>query len=228
MTQENTMSLGIVALLCILLLLILSPLIFMDMMLLALYKLGIPPLIGLVIIMGIIIGSFINIPIKRYPVNPVRDLNLTRLHNLNIWLPEKFVNKSEMVIAINVGGCLIPMALVLYQLIRLLNDGNILLPGFAIMLNIMICYRISLIMPGIGILMPAFFPGIVAALSGLLLYPENPPTVAFCAGVLGPLIGADLLHLKEIIQMRAGTSSIGGAGTFDGIVISGFVALLLS
>ena len=46
--------------------------------------------------------------------------------------------------------------------------------------------------------------------------------------ILGPLIGADLLRLKQIIALSSGNASIGGAGTFDGIVISGFIALLLS
>jgi uncharacterized membrane protein len=43
-------------------------------------------------------------------------------------------------------------------------------------------------------------------------------------GVLGPLIGADLLHLRDIKTLETGIASIGGAGTFDGIVLSGIVA----
>jgi len=52
--------------------------------------------------------------------------------------------------------------------------------------------------------------------------------VAFASGVLGPLIGADLLHLHEIRKFDTPAVSIGGAGTFDGIVVSGMVALLLA
>ena len=52
--------------------------------------------------------------------------------------------------------------------------------------------------------------------------------VAFVAGVLGPVQGADLLHLKDIKRVSAGMLSIGGAGTFDGIVLSGIVAALLA
>ena len=40
-------------------------------------------------------------------------------------------------------------------------------------------------------------------------------------------VGADLLHLKEIEQSTVGMASIGGAGTFDGIVLSGIVAAYL-
>ena len=43
-----------------------------------------------------------------------------------------------------------------------------------------------------------------------------------------PLIGADLLHLRDLGRRGGGLMSIGGAGTFDGIVISGFLATMLS
>ncbi len=60
-----------------------------------------------------------------------------------------------------------------------------------------------------------------------MLAPEWAPPIAFAAGVLGPLIGADLLHLDDIAQLGTGMASIGGAGTFDGVVLSGLVATLL-
>jgi uncharacterized membrane protein len=75
--------------------------------------------------------------------------------------------------------------------------------------------------------MQPLIPALAAALSGLVLAPEWAPPIAFAAGVLGPLIGADLLHLDDIAQLGAGMASIGGAGTFDGVVLSGLVATLL-
>ena len=62
----------------------------------------------------------------------------------------------------------------------------------------------------------------------MLFAPAHAPPVAFVAGVAGPLIGADLLRLREIERMGTAVASIGGAGTFDGIVISGLVATLLA
>jgi uncharacterized membrane protein len=64
--------------------------------------------------------------------------------------------------------------------------------------------------------------------SALFLVPDQAPPVAFVAGVLGPLIGADLLHLRDIEKIATGIASIGGAGTFDGIVLSGIVAAYLA
>jgi len=69
---------------------------------------------------------------------------------------------------------------------------------------------------------------LVAALSALFLVPGQAPPIAFVAGVLGPLIGADLLHLRDIEKIATGIASIGGAGTFDGIVLSGIVAAYLA
>lgn len=82
--------------------------------------------------------------------------------------------------------------------------------------------------PRLGIAMPALVPALVAAASALLLVPELAPPVAFTAGVLGPLLGADLLHLDDVKELATGMASIGGAGTFDGIVLSGLVATLLA
>jgi len=71
-------------------------------------------------------------------------------------------------------------------------------------------------------------PAAVAAVSAFWLVPEQAPQAAFVAGVLGPLIGADLLHLRDIATLETGIASIGGAGTFDGIVLSGIVAAYLA
>ncbi|HXZ68352.1 MAG TPA: DUF1614 domain-containing protein, partial [Alphaproteobacteria bacterium] len=46
--------------------------------------------------------------------------------------------------------------------------------------------------------------------------------------VAGPLIGADLFHLRDIKASPVGIASIGGAGTFDGIVLSGIIAAYLA
>jgi uncharacterized membrane protein len=81
--------------------------------------------------------------------------------------------------------------------------------------------------PDVGITMPPLVPAGAAALCGLLLAPEWAPPIAFMAGVLGPLIGADFLHLDDIADLGTGMASLGGAGTFDGIVLSGLVATLL-
>jgi uncharacterized membrane protein len=51
--------------------------------------------------------------------------------------------------------------------------------------------------------------------------------VAYVSGVLGTLIGADLSNLGVIPKLGAPIASIGGAGTFDGVFLSGIIAVLL-
>jgi uncharacterized membrane protein len=96
------------------------------------------------------------------------------------------------------------------------------------LLNIGVCYRLARPVPGIGIAMPALIPPVAAAVPSILFMPDFAPPIAFVAGVLGPSIGADLLHLKEIKHIATGMASIGGAGTFDGVVLSGLMAALLA
>ena len=45
---------------------------------------------------------------------------------------------------------------------------------------------------------------------------------------MGTLIGADLLHVRQVIRLAAPVASIGGAGTFDGVFLTGIIAVLLA
>jgi uncharacterized membrane protein len=99
--------------------------------------------------------------------------------------------------------------------------------------NVYICYRAARPVRGVGIAMPGLLAPLVSiGMTWLLLdnrdYESIRAPVAFVAGVLGPLIGADVLHLKDIMKVSAGVLSIGGAGTFDGIVLSGLFAALFA
>ena len=76
--------------------------------------------------------------------------------------------------------------------------------------------------------MPGFVPPLVSVAAALILAPSEAPPVTFVAGVVGSLVGADLLHLSEVRRIGTGMASIGGAGTFDGIVLSGIIAAYLA
>jgi len=225
---DYLMPAGIISLISFVLILVLTPLLFMEVMLIAFHKLGISPIIGLFIVVGIFLGSLFNLPIKRYRFKRKLDSIQPLLFGTGFRFPRKIIDETEVVIAVNVGGCIIPVLIVFYELIRLVYHGVYIAPLIAIFINIGACFTMSRSVKGVGVVIPAFLPGLLAAFCGLLLYPENSPAVAFCAGVLGPVIGADLLKLREFISAGSGLISIGGAGSFDGIVISGIVALLLS
>jgi uncharacterized membrane protein len=100
--------------------------------------------------------------------------------------------------------------------------------GIAVLLNIMLCYLLAKPVPQVGLTLPVFIPDLAAAVSALLLAPDMAASVAFCAGILGPVVEADILNLKQVSKTHVGMASIGGAGTFDCIVISGLLAVLFS
>jgi uncharacterized membrane protein len=144
--------------------------------------------------------------------------------------PQLFHQPSSTVIAVNVGGCLIPCAIVAYELTRIAGHGStaLALTALAAAINTALCYRLARPVPNVGIVLPALAPALAAAACGIIFMRELAPPIAFTAGVLGPLVGADLLNLRRMLHGGAGIASIGGAGTFDGIVLSGLVATLLA
>ena len=93
-----------------------------------------------------------------------------------------------------------------------------------------IVHRFAIPVPGLGIATPMLIPPIVAAAWGYFLGSSghHRDAVAFISGVIGTLIGADLLNLRNLRDLGAPVTSIGGAGTFDGIFLTGIVAVLLA
>lgn len=211
-------------------LLILLPVLFGHILASALLKLHLEPGVALLLALGMLIGGGINLPIWRIPrTEPVPVHPLSILGMADFW-PHLMRVRYETVIAVNVGGCLIPGALAIYEFFHLILGGwsavgSVLLASG---INTWVCYRLARPLPNVGIVMPALIPPLVAATCAVLLLPGNAPPVAFIAGVMGPLLGADLLHLREIPRISTGMASIGGAGTFDGIVLSGIIAVYLA
>jgi uncharacterized membrane protein len=81
---------------------------------------------------------------------------------------------------------------------------------------------------GLGISVPVFVPPLVAAGVALILAWDRAPAMAYISGCLGTLIGADLLNLDKIQGLGAPVASIGGAGTFDGVFLTGILGVLLT
>ncbi len=76
--------------------------------------------------------------------------------------------------------------------------------------------------------MPVFVPPLATTVTVLILSRRYAAPLAYISGSLGTLIGADLFNLGKIQGLGAPIASIGGAGTFDGIFVSGIVAVLLA
>jgi uncharacterized membrane protein len=129
------------------------------------------------------------------------------------------------VIAVNVGGAVIPTAMSLYLLTKLDLWGK---GAIAIAAVAFIIHWLANPVPGLGIAVPVFVPAITTAIIALLLSRELAGPLAYIAGGLGTLIGADLTNLDKVRGLGAPVASIGGAGTFDGIFLTGIIAVLLA
>lgn len=211
------------------------PFVLVNAMRTALTKLHLHPVIGFGVMIGIVAGSFVNFPVHRW------ERDVEQLEASGLWYrwlgrgPLVRRTKTETIIAVNLGGCLIPLALAGFEILVILQIAPqamwaVLVASLA---SIAVCYRAARPIQGLGIAMPTFLPPAVSVgVTWLLLMsPEYDPIrapVAFIAGVAGPLLGADLLHLRDISRVSVGVLSIGGAGTFDGIVLSGMLAALVA
>jgi uncharacterized membrane protein len=182
---------------------------------------------AVLIVIGMFIGGMINIPVHRISrAGEVYEYPFAAF-GVGYGRPGMRRYRHDTIIAVNVGGCLIPVAVAVYEL-ALLDPGLWMATLVVAAVNVAVCYGFARPVPGVGITIPGLIPALVAAILSLLFAHADASPVAFVAGVAGPLIGADLLHLKDVTRMATGTASIGGAGTFDGIVLSGVIAAYLA
>jgi uncharacterized membrane protein len=196
----------------------------LDVVEVAAAKLGFSPTVALILFVMMILGSLFNIPlyerISRTPIAPdIADLWMARFWGIPL---QKMEQKT--IVALNVGGGLIPTALAIYEFTRSAPFASLGVTAIVAFVS----YFSAHVVPGIGIQMNPLVAPLVASLTALLMVGSGAAPVAFAGGVLGTLIGADLLHLREINRMAAGVLSIGGAGVFDGIAMCGLFALLLT
>ncbi|MFO8133181.1 MAG: DUF1614 domain-containing protein [Thermoplasmatota archaeon] len=186
--------------------------------------LGFPPWAAVMLLFGVLLGSFVNIPVwqvagqrehvsydtSRFPFRPV-----------------KHVSEGTTTINLNLGGAVIPIGVSLFLLARL---PTALYPHLlaATVVVAAVCYKLARPVRGTGIAMPALIPPLLASLLAILLAPPGQAAVvAFVAGVIGVLVGADLLNLPRLGNIGARAASIGGAGTFDGIFLTGILSVAL-
>lgn len=177
---------------------------------------GLAPGMAIVILLSMLIGSFINIPIGKRRLVEVEERRFFGL-----------VRSSRMQaqgLSINVGGAIIPIGLAVYLLPQVpLEDV-----ALASLLMIIICYAVARVIPGKGIGVPVLFPAFFATLFALVLAFDEAAPVAFIAGVVGVIVGADVLHLPKVMRENQGIMSIGGAGVFDGIFLIAIIAAFLA
>lgn len=144
------------------------------------------------------VGSYVNIPVYNLP---------------------------ETVIAVNVGGAVIPFFLSIYLWIK----NRLYVPGLLGVAIVTFCvHMMAYPVRGLGIAVPTLIPPMIAAPVALILSRRYAPPLAYIIGSLGTLIGGDLLNLGQIQGLGAPVASIGGAGKFDGIFLTGILSVFFA
>jgi len=188
-------------------------------------KLGLAPEVTLFLLIGTLLGSGINLPIYSMETKQTGHLVMSP-DRKPVWEIFQPVREGKVVIAVNVGGCLIPVGLCIYFISLQLIDFINIFAGIAAITAL--SFKFSRLVPGLGVGMPIFLAPFASALLALILDPEHAAHLAYISGVFGVLIGADILRLNTIAGLGTPVAAIGGAGTFDGIFMTGIIAALLA
>ena len=187
-------------------------------------RIGIAPQYFFIVMALTLLGSYVNIPILEFPEARVLSPQEITVYGIPYVVP-LLQESPGAVIAINVGGGLIPILLSLYLLVK---NAIYRKAAWAVLILSIACYVMATPVAGVGIAIPIFYPPLIAAIVAIVLSREHAAPLAYICGTLGTLIGADLLNLPLVAAMEAPVMSIGGAGTFDAIFVTGLLAALLA
>lgn len=198
---------------------------------LAFQRLGLPSDLVFILLLLSLLGSGLNIPVKRLRSERLLTEQVVEFFGWKFRIPSTAASDIT-VLAVNVGGAVIPGILSLYLIWRWVSLSLLFIMA-TLVVTIMV-NRVARPIRGLGIATPALFPPLVAALTALLFSAfsragfQVAPVIAYVSGTLGTLIGADLLNLNKIADLGAPVASIGGAGTFDGVFLTGIIAVVLT
>jgi uncharacterized membrane protein len=187
-------------------------------------KLGVGPGVALLLLFGSLIGSYFNIPVTVLPGKAVRSGEIVDFFGMRYVVP-LVTQWPGTVLAVNVGGAVIPTLMSSYLVLRY---QLWLKAAIAVIAIAFVIHMMATPVQGVGIAVPVFAPVVVTAILAFLLSREYAAPLAYIGGSMGTLIGADLLNLDKIGNLGAPVASIGGAGTFDGIFLTGILAVLLA
>ncbi|HUB14073.1 MAG TPA: DUF1614 domain-containing protein [Acetobacteraceae bacterium] len=179
---------------------------------------------AMLILLASLLGSYFNLPIAELPARHVVSGELIDFFGMQYVVPVVSAWPGT-IIAVNLGGAVIPTAVSLYLCFRhqLWRQAPV-----AIICVAAVSHWLAHPVAGLGIAVPVFVPALVTAVVALILSRRDAPALAYIGGSCGTLIGADLLNLDRLQGLGAPVASIGGAGTFDGIFLTGVLAVVIA
>jgi len=169
-------------------------------------------------------GSAINIPIADFPARDVAGAKIINFAGVQYRVPV-VQHEGRTILAVNLGGAVIPVAISIFLLVR----NELYLEGaIGILAVTVVTHFAARPVPGMGIAISPLVAPITAAVAALLISRQDAAPLAYIAGSVGTLLGADILNLGAIRDLGAPVASIGGAGVGDGVFLAGIVAVLLA
>ena len=189
----------------------------------AYHRIGIPEGAMVGVVFGSLAGSAVDIPVGRVRGKPRRTVQQIQRFGVRYRVPVE-QPATTTTVAVNLGGAVIPTAVSVFLLV---SDSIWWQGAIGVTFVAAIVHLIARPVQGVGIQVPGIVPPLLAASIALLVAPHMAAPVAYVSGSLGTLIGADLLNIDKLASLGGGVASIGGAGTFDGVFLSGIVAVLL-
>lgn len=198
----------------------------------ALLRVGLSPKAVSLALAGILVGGLIHIPLHRKHFSQPQLAEWLSFYHR--WGEEPFPIGilGGNTIAINFGGAIVPLLIAAWLVVQMSFEPNVLLSLLlASLVNVFVCHRLGRIIANVGIMLPGWIAPLVGIAGAWLLLPMGSPyyaSFAFVTAVVGPFVGADLMHLKDADRLGTGTLSIGGAGALDGIVLAGILAAALA
>ena len=215
-----------------LLLLAVVSFLFLDLARTAFIKIGFSWSQALFVLLASLLGSSINIPLTNLECRePMVREGYVRAFGIYYRVPLVDFVSCHTLLAINLGGAVIPSLIsiaLIHRFPEALSYAIVAIIFVALLTN-----RVAQPVRGLGIVTPALLPPLSAAIAALfLVHLAGAPhdlifLIAYVSGTLGTLLGADIMNLNKIRDLGAPVASIGGAGTFDGVFLSGLIAVLL-
>jgi uncharacterized membrane protein len=196
----------------------------------AFQMIGLSPEAAFLGLLASLAGSYINIPITKIEGGDRHEAETVHFFGVR-YRPPAHYSGGQTTLAVNVGGAVVPVIISAY--ILSMQPGTILPAALGVLIVSFVVHRFARPIRGLGIATPMLVPPIVAAIAASLLagffgQGIHVDAIAYVSGVMGTLIGADIANLNKLGDLGAPVASIGGAGTFDGVFLTGIVAVLLA
>ena len=177
-------------------------LVFFEVITFSFEKLGLSDGAAIALVSLSLVGSMVNIPLTQRKVAIEEPSRVPYPFSFFFYRPPRV---ARQVIAINLGGAIIPFVFSLYLLA--IEKAPLLQTIIATAVVAAVAKIVARPQPGRGILMPLWIPPVLAGMA-LILASDNVAPVAYVCGSMGTLIGADLLNYRSFDKLGGQVLSI--------------------